>query len=154
MIEAEMTRLMARVFAIYPTLKTWYEELPTKKQTGREWMRALEAVGYPECLEVLDGWTTGKGKAPQGFQREQTVYLLVAQARELADQRQQREKHREAVKVDVAHRRAEYKPLPAFSGKMKDAYEKILSRKPEYMAGEMTWPQWQAWCKSCAEECV
>lgn len=154
MIEAEMTKLMARVFAIYPTLKTWYEELATKKQTGREWMRALEAVGYPECLEVLDGWTTGKGKAPQGFQREQTVYLLVAQARELADQRQQREKHREAVKVDVAHRRADYKPLPAFSGKMKDAYDKILTRKAEYQAGEMTWPQWQDWCAECAKEAV
>jgi hypothetical protein len=154
MIEAEMTRLMARVFAIYPTLKTWYEELPTKKQTGREWMRALEAVGYPECLEVLDGWTTGKGKAPQGFQREQTVYLLVAQARELADQRQQREKHREAVKVDVAHRRAEYKPLPKFTGTMKAAYDKILTRLPEVRSGEMTSEQWSQWCAEVAKEAV
>ena len=37
---------------------------------------------------------------------------------------------------------------------MKDAYDKILTRKAEYQAGEMTWPDWQDWCAECAKEAV
>lgn len=148
----ETTKLINRVFVLFPSFKSWFDELPTRNATGKAWMDALGAVDYVDGLAVLDAWSSGKQKPPAGFERDQTIYRLAANARELANLRHRREQAALDVSTDVKARRAAYEPLPRFAGKAKDAYDKILSRKHEYQDGLMTGEQWVEWCKQCAEE--
>jgi hypothetical protein len=148
----ETTKLINRVFVLFPSFKTWFDELPSRNATGKAWMDALGAVDYVDALAVLDAWATGKQKPPAGFERDQTIYRLAANARELANLRHRREQAAQEVSADVKARRAAYKPLPRFAGSMKAAYDKILTRIPEYKAGQMTSEQWSEWCYQCAKE--
>jgi hypothetical protein len=148
----ETTKLINRVFVLFPSFKSWFDELPSRNATGKAWMDALGAVDYVDALAVLDAWATGKQKPPAGFERDQTIYRLAANARELANLRHRREQAAQEVSVDVKARRAAYEALPRFSGSAKKAYDKILSRKHEYEDGKMTGVEWVEWCKVCAEE--
>jgi hypothetical protein len=149
---SECTKILNRLFVLFPSFQGWFEDLPHRRETWIEWERALSTADYVDCLEVLDGWTSGRAKPPAGFERDQTVYRLAREARDIQFDRI-RKQQAEAVR-NAATRREDYKPLPRFAGGMKAAYDKILTRLPEYKAGGMNWPEWQQWCEKCAKELV
>ena len=147
----EISKLIGRVFVCYPSFKTWFDELPSRNQTYEQWVKVLAGAEYAVCLGVLDDWTTGRLEVPAGFQREQTIYRL---AKEAKDRVAERARRAESEQLRASVTRESYVPLPRFEGSMKAAYEKILSRLPEYKNGSMNYQQWQAWCKQCSEELV
>jgi len=148
----EATKVINRVFVLFPSFRRWFEDLPNRRETWLAWEHALLTANYGDCLAVLDNWTTGRSSPPAGFERDQTVYKLAREARDAYHDKLRKEQQ-EAAR-EAASRRESYKPLPAFSGTMKVAYDRILTRLPEYKAGNMTFSQWQQWCAECAQECA
>lgn len=151
MNSVEVSKLLRSVFVCYPTFKNWFDELPSKNETYQQWTKVLAGAEYAVCLGVLDDWTTGRLEVPAGFQREQMIYRL---AKEAKDRVAERARRAESEQLRASVTRESYVPLPRFEGSMKEAYEKILSRLPEFKAGRMTVQQWNDWCKQCAHELV
>jgi hypothetical protein len=148
MTSEQVAKIIERVFVCFPSFRAWFDELGSRNQTYGEWTKALSYADYVDCLAVIDDWTSGRARPPAGFERDQTIYKLSKEAKDRAAERDRRaEGERIRARVD----RASYQPL-RFDASMSAAYAKILSRLGEYKAGQMDWPQWQQWCKTCSEE--
>jgi hypothetical protein len=78
MTQNEFVGWSSRLFVAFPSLNEWLaKNSPDKNATLRVWFGVLAKYTLAECDWVLDGWSTGKLKPFEAYERDK-VHLLVA----------------------------------------------------------------------------
>ena len=117
MNKLEQVKVLDELKAMFPDWEKWVNQLERKQETLRVWCRALESVDHRDVLDIIDEYTTGKRKAPTGYEYERLIFGIVAAAREIRDKDTQRSEQQQRIRSwhdeqdAAAKRRAEYKTI-------------------------------------------
>jgi hypothetical protein len=145
MIEDQAKDVIAKLATLFPDWAAWAGGVRTP-DTIKAWQSALMSQEFSDVDAVVNDWQFGRKKAPEAFERERLIYLLVEAARVLKNNRYAKlesERVREnatATPEQIQQRRSEYNRLAAEQGRMGQAMRKILLAEPK---GK---PKWE-WTK-------
>jgi hypothetical protein len=116
MIEDQAKDVIAKLATLFPDWAAWAGGVRTP-DTIKAWQSALMSQEFSDVDAVVNDWQFGRKKAPEAFERERLIYLLVEAARVLKNNRYAKlesERVREnatATPEQIQQRRSEYRPI-------------------------------------------
>lgn len=136
MNENQATKLIGQLAVLFPDWGDWYAQTVVA-ETENAWIAALRTQEYGDADQIVCDWQFGRRKAPETFERERVIYMLVEAARVIGNNRYAKlesERVREnAVPTveQIRERRQAYQPLAARRDGMGNAMRRILAAAPK-----------------------
>jgi len=116
MTDDQANNVLKQLATLFPDWAAWAGGVRTP-DTIKAWQSALMSQEFGDVDAVVNDWQFGRKKAPEAFERERLIYLLVEAARVLKNNRYAKlesERVREnatATPEQIQQRRSEYRPI-------------------------------------------